>query len=115
MDNEMLVFQSRSLVEKVVRRLSLDKSYKINDGLRKVELYTKSPVEVNFETAADGQYFSFEVVPIDSAQVELTDFVLAAAGGQLLENTKIVATLGEPVDHHAGRLVVTPTKSDARL
>ena len=54
-DNELLVFQSRSLAEKVVRRLSLDKSYKINEGLRKLELYTKSPVDVNFETAADGQ------------------------------------------------------------
>ena len=108
-DNEMLVFQSRSLVEKVVRRLSLDKSYKINDGLRKIELYTKSPVEVNFETAADGQYFSFEVMPLDSTQVELKDFVLAAAGSQILDDTKIVATLGDTINTPVGRLVVTPT------
>ena len=55
-DNEVLVFQARSLMEKVVDRLSLDYSYKIQKGLRTVELYSHSPLKVAFPDAEAGQY-----------------------------------------------------------
>ena len=50
-DNEVLVFQSRHLMEEVARRLHLDMSYKVKNGLRNDELYTHAPVTVSFPEA----------------------------------------------------------------
>lgn len=54
-DNEVLVFQSRHLMEEVARRLHLDMSYKVKNGLRSDELYTHSPVIVSFPDAEERQ------------------------------------------------------------
>ena len=48
-DNEVLVFKSRRLMTEVARNLHLDVSYTVKDGLRTVELYTQSPVQLSFK------------------------------------------------------------------
>lgn len=63
-DNELLVFQSRSIMENVVRRLSLNMSYKVRIGLRTIELYTQSPIKVAFLDAEDNQYIHVCVTPL---------------------------------------------------
>ena len=52
-DNEVLVFQSRHLMEEVARRLHLDMSYKVKNGLRNDELYTHATVTVSFPEAEE--------------------------------------------------------------
>ena len=47
-DNELLVFKSKQLMKSVVKRLDLDISYSIREGLRTLELYSHSPVVVRF-------------------------------------------------------------------
>lgn len=54
-DNEVLIFQSRHLMEEVARRLHLDISYKIKEGLRNKELYTHSPIILSFPEAEERQ------------------------------------------------------------
>ena len=56
-DNEVLVFKSRRLMTEVARNLHLDVSYTVKDGLRTVELYTQSPVQLSFPDAEEAQAF----------------------------------------------------------
>ena len=80
-DNEVLVFQSRHLMEEVARRLHLDMSYKVKNGLRSEELYTHAPVTVSFPEAEERQVIKVMVTPVDSATVRLSGFSLAVGGG----------------------------------
>ena len=61
-DNEVLVFKSRRLMTEVARNLHLDVSYTVKDGLRTVELYTQSPVQLSFPDAEEAQAFSLKAV-----------------------------------------------------
>ena len=80
-DNEVLVFQSRHLMEEVARRLHLDMSYQVKNGLRNDELYTHAPVTVSFPEAEERQVIKVVVTPVDSATVRLSGFSLAVGGG----------------------------------
>ena len=57
--NEILQFKSKRLMREVVGRLNADVSYKIQDGLRQLELYTQAPFRVTFPEATTESYFSF--------------------------------------------------------
>ena len=78
-DNEVLVFKSRRLMIEVARNLHLDVSYTVKDGLRTVELYTQSPVQLSFPDAEEAQAFSLKAVPVSGKEVVLSGFTL---GGQ---------------------------------
>ena len=78
-DNEVLVFKSRRLMTEVARNLHLDVSYTVKDGLRMVELYTQSPVQLSFPDAEEAQAFSLKAVPVSGKEVILSGFTL---GGQ---------------------------------
>lgn len=43
-DNELLIFQTHSLMKRLVRELHLNRTYIERDGMKKQELYTKSPI-----------------------------------------------------------------------
>ncbi|MGG6494856.1 UNVERIFIED_CONTAM: chromosome partitioning protein ParA, partial [Bacteroidetes bacterium 56_B9] len=75
-DNELLVFQSRSIMENVVRRLSLNMSYKVRIGLRTIELYTQSPIKVAFLDAEDNQYIHVCVTPLSEKKVRLSELLM---------------------------------------
>lgn len=47
-ENEILQFRSKKLFREVIRRVNADVSYKVEDGLRKQELYTRTPLIVSF-------------------------------------------------------------------
>lgn len=74
MDNEVLVFKSKRLMSAVAERLNLDISYTVKEGLRTVELYTQSPVAVQFPEAEDTQAFSLVVTPLSVGEILLSDF-----------------------------------------
>ena len=101
-DNEVLVFKSKRLMNIVSERLNLDVSYTEKDGLRTVELYTQSPVAVQFPEAEATQAFSLVVTPLSEKEVLLSDFSMAEGKMQKVVLNDTVAT---PV----GKLVVTPT------
>ena len=57
-DNEVIVFKTYRLMETVARRLHLDVSYTVEQGLRTVELYRESPVVLTFPDAEETQSFA---------------------------------------------------------
>jgi len=101
-DNEVLVFQSEQLMRNVAKRLHLDISYTIKEGLRTTELYTHSPVTLQFFDAESTQEFSLKVTPISDREVVLSDF---SENGT--EN--ITVALNDTVATSVGRVLVTPT------
>ena len=108
-DNEVLVFQSRYLMEKVARRLCLDMSYKIRNGLREDELYTHSPIVVVFPESEERQVIKTAITPIDSVTVRLSDFVLSVNGEESHFAETVDVHLNDTVSTPIGTVVVTPT------
>lgn len=101
-DNEMLVFQSKRLMRDVVTRLGLYKSYKVREGLKSVELYTQSPVMIQFADADHPNVLSLSITPLSETNVLLSDF--SEEG-----DTDMTVTLRDTVVTPIGRLVVVPT------
>ena len=104
-DNEVLVFQSRQLMQNVVKRLKLDISYTQKRGLRTTELYTQSPVHLEFPDAEPNQQFRLVATAIDESKVALSDF---EADSVDVSDAMTVA-LNDTVQTPVGRVVVTPT------
>lgn len=101
-DNEVLVFKSKKLMNSVAERLNLDISYMEKDGLRMVELYTQSPVALRFPEAEATQAFSLTVTPLSAKEVMLSDFSTDKV-------KRIKVALNDTVATPVGKLVVTPT------
>ena len=108
-DNEVLVFQARSLMEEVVRRLSLDMSYVRREGLRPLELYTQSPVRVSFPDAEPNQYIRLAVTPEAGGKARLGELRMSVGGEELSSRLDSVAAMGDTVSTEVGRIVVQPT------
>ena len=101
-DNEVLVFKSKRLMSIVAERLNLDIGYTVKEGLRTVELYTQSPIAVQFPEAEATQAFSLNVTPLTETEVMLSDFST--------DETKMLkVVLNDTVITSIGKLVVTPT------
>ena len=108
-DNEVLVFQSRHLMEEVARRLHLDMSYKVKSGLRHEELYTHSPVTVSFPEAEERQVIKVSVTPVDSVTVRLSALSLTVGGEKIHSEETLDAHLNDTVSTPIGPMVITPT------
>ena len=103
--NELIQFSSKRLLREVVQRVHADVSYQVEDGLRKRELYTKSPVLVTFLDAMPEQGCSLTLTPTDEKTVTLSDI----AGAEDAEAVHTVA-LGDTVTLAGGMsIVATPT------
>ena len=72
--NEILQFRSKNLMRKVVQRIHADVSYKVEDGFRHNELYTQSPVLLNFLDVLPQQSLALTVTPRDEKTVVLSEF-----------------------------------------
>lgn len=101
--NELLQFRSKKLMSEVVSRVHADISYQIQDGLRRNELFTRSPIAVRFIDATPERSVAFTVIPKNEKEVLLsqltgddTDKVLTV----MMNDTVAIGDL---------HIVVTPT------
>lgn len=106
-DNELLVFKSKRLMTEVARRLRLDVSYRMRTRLRDVELYTRSPITVQFPDATEGMSFSFKVTPLSEKEILFTDF--PEPEDSVPPVKEIRALLNDTVTTPVGRVVVMPS------
>ena len=60
-------------MSKVVKRLHLTVNYSVRDGLRTLDLYGRSPIEVDF-IDDDNQRLSLEVTELEDGRIKLADF-----------------------------------------
>lgn len=103
-NNELLTLQSPSLMREVVARLELDKKYIVRQGLRKVDLYKRSPVLVTLKEPGD-QSMQFDIELLPQEKVRLSNF--ARAGEKL--SGEIEGVLSDTIITPVGVVMVTPT------
>lgn len=73
-NNEMQIFKSRTLMAEVVRRLSLDREYSLEKGLKRKVLYKDSPIWVEYPDSVLSQSISFTVIPVSQTTYRLTGY-----------------------------------------
>jgi len=102
-DNEIGVFKSKRLMYDVAKQLRLDVSYKIRDGLRDRELYSSTPIIVDFPDIEPLQTLSMTATLLDNRQVELKDLVC----GKEEDSEVRVLQSGDTLQTPVGEMVLT--------
>ncbi|MCF0075122.1 polysaccharide biosynthesis tyrosine autokinase [Dyadobacter sp. CY261] len=73
-ENEMEIFKSQTLMEQVVKELTLDVAYTTRDGLKTVDLYKTSPVTVKAEIVTPFGYEEpLTITIVDSTHFRFND------------------------------------------
>ncbi|MBR4492678.1 MAG: polysaccharide biosynthesis tyrosine autokinase, partial [Bacteroidales bacterium] len=101
-ENELQILKSRTLMMQVVERLNLGVEYSYTPLLRKTDLYSNSPVHVQFPDEGPYSNISLTVVPSkQGGRVILKNFP---------DSKKVIsAPLNDTVNTPVGRVVVIPT------
>lgn len=106
-DNEMFILGSKRLMEKVVDTLDLNIRYTFSGKVRTIDLYGRSPFIAEFPGGLDWQSLRLDVIPVDSARIKLTNFLLA--GQEDPDPTIIWAVPGQDVMTPIGMIRISPT------
>ena len=70
--NESYILKSTALMQRVVEKLNLNISYWQQENLRKVELYTATPLLVRFEAIDANRSCELSITPLDAERFNLT-------------------------------------------
>ncbi len=107
-DNELFVLQARRLMLEVVDRLNLTVNYTTRSGLRTVDLYRRSPIDVTFVNSTEEGSVSFRAL-LGENEVQLSHFYRSKAkSAEAKANKKFVVKVpyGEVVTTPAGEIIV---------
>ena len=104
-NNEMIVFKSKSLMTEAVRRLKIDISYTWKDRLRLIEMYTNTPVMFTFLNIEETQPVSLKMKLLPDNEILLWDFKTE----NLISAPPVTALLNDTVKTPIGELVAIPT------
>ncbi|HNY63183.1 MAG TPA: Wzz/FepE/Etk N-terminal domain-containing protein [Bacteroidales bacterium] len=105
--NEITMLKSPMMLEEVVRRLSLDQHYYVKEkGLKKVELYENSPIQVNLNGAVlEQEKCAFVFQPLNQDKFRLTQFELQ---GKEIQTT-VEGTYGTQLETPFGSISIKKT------
>src|SRR5690606_12663894 len=98
--SEILQLKSKELMRQVVAITNSDISYSEEKGLRTIELYSKSPIQISLDQKKPSSRFSLTVTPLSDNQVELSNF---SEGDS---EKKIVTAFNKLVATPVGKLTV---------
>ena len=107
-DNELFVLQARRLMVDVVDRLGLTVNYTTRSGLRTVDLYRRSPIDILFVNDSGTERCSFSV-DLGVDEVYIYDFAHASAVGEEAEDDsefEATAPYGTSIMTPAGEIIV---------
>lgn len=103
-NNELITLKSPSLMQEVVIRLDLDKQYIVKQGMRKIDLYKKSPVLVTLKELGDHS-LQFDIALLPNEKIKLSNFI---KNEEEVEG-EIECDLSDTVQTPAGVIMVIPT------
>lgn len=99
--NEILHLRSKRIIQEVVARMHADFTYLTHSGLRDVNIYGETPLEVVIPTVSPKASFSFSLVPVDSLTTRL---IVRGSDGKsrdtVLQNGKMYNVMGESMSLH---------------
>jgi capsular exopolysaccharide synthesis family protein len=106
-NNEIELLLSENILENVIKKLHLEHCYQIRSGLKIVELYNESPVEVSFlDHKKIKESHSLTVIPLSANEVELKNFRIEY---NKASNISIRASLFDTITTPLGRIIISPT------
>ena len=108
-DNELFVLQARRLMVEVVERLGLTTSYSTRLGLRTVDLYRRSPIEVTFVNDSGTENCAFKVDLFED-KVFIHDFARQRPADAPEEDTddfEVTAPYDTAIMTPSGEIVIT--------
>ncbi|MBQ5693089.1 MAG: polysaccharide biosynthesis tyrosine autokinase [Alistipes sp.] len=108
-DNELFVLQARRLMVEVVERLGLTTSYRTRSGLRTVDLYRRSPIEVTFVNDSGTENCAFKVDLFED-KVFIHDFARQRPADAPEEDTddfEVTAPYDTAIMTPSGEIVIT--------
>lgn len=106
-ENEIYILRSYQLLQEVVRRLSLDVSYTVRNGLRDENLFDNQPFEVRFLDAYSGDT-QFNVVAENESKFHLSHFEI---DGKKVDFDK-TASLNDTLVTPAGLIAILPSRGN---
>ena len=101
-DNEIHIFQSRHLMEQVVKRYNLDTRYTTTNGLRTVDMYGRVPVVINFVGSNPKEAVSFKYNIDSKGDICLSEF-------KEYEDYEVKGALGDTLSTPFGKLIAIAT------
>ena len=107
-DNELFVLQARRLMVEVVDRLGLTVNYTTRSGLRTVDLYRRSPIDVQFVNDSGTERCSFKV-DLGENQVCIYDFARPELPGEETDRDdefEATAAYGASIMTPAGEIII---------
>lgn len=107
-DNELFVLQARRLMVEVVERLGLTVNYTTRSGLRTVDLYRRSPIDVLFVNDNDTERCSFRV-DLGDNQVRIYDFIRPEIPGVDTDKDdefEVTASYGTTIMTPSGEIII---------
>ncbi len=111
-DNELYVLQARRLMLSVVDKLNLSINYTTRNGLRTIDLYKRSPINVTFVNDNENSSSCAFRVKLLEDQVEISHFVRGKQKGvdpKADKNFTATAPYGEAIVTPSGQIVVDKT------
>ena len=100
--NEILQFRSKKLMREVVKRLDANIYYQYKERLRDVELYSKTPIKVDFIDLPANKYASLCLFATGTQTYRITNIMDK-------EDLEIEAGFNDTISTDIGRIVVKPT------
>ena len=104
-NDEIEAFKAPYLLHEVIVRLNLTTGYFKTDGLRRHDLYAKSPVKVLFLDADHYDAFSFHLEAFSDSLLMLSNFMQNKVKYETDLEVKLYDTISTPL----GRMMITPT------
>ena len=108
--NELSTIKSPNLMTEVVKRLRLNEVYSVREGLKRVELYGTSPVEVMMRKQSKYP-FSFVIKLNDEHSFTLYDFKMYTEDGKVEYDKEVKGNIGKVVMTPIGQMTVHGTKT----
>ncbi|MCF2504707.1 polysaccharide biosynthesis tyrosine autokinase [Dyadobacter sp. CY107] len=113
-ENELEIIKSQTLMEQVIKELTLDTDYTSKNGLRTVNLYKTSPVQIRAEVVTDFGYQEPLVIHmVDSTQFRFNDEDRLFKFNQRFTNAwgAFVVTKGKPSEYNEVKIHFTDVKN----
>lgn len=110
--NEMGILKSRQLMLQVVEQLGLETNYQVKDGLRFKDLYTSSPIEVEYmDDVAKQGMFTITVTLLKNNKAKLTYNISETRDdGEIISNDVVDdISLDSVVAFSHGKIKIKPT------
>lgn len=101
--NESYILKSTALMQRVVEKLKLNITYWQQQELRKVELYTKTPLLVRFEAIDEQRACNLDITPLDAKHYSLS------YPSSLDKPVSVEGRFGEPLELPFATISVHPT------